>query len=162
MRRSMTTLCLAVTAIGCGKVGGAATRGAERGMARAIERDIGRVWERDAARDAKLVAKPLGKGRTVFRYTTAEQAAMEARGGVQAGSHFTARGGPGRPLSANVARGRLGLDHLPEVRETIRLPAGQSVKAGKVIGGARGVGELTPTAHVPGSAIKRVLRIPPK
>jgi len=142
----------------CGRAGASAARGARKGVARSMAR----VWERDAARDARLVAKPLASERTVFRYTTPTQAARDARDGVSAGLHMTSRGGPGRPLSGTAARERFGLAGVPTVRETIRLPKGQSVKIGKAIGGKPGVGELTPSTRVPAASIKRAVRTPPE
>jgi len=159
IERTLGGLCLVLVAAGCGKMGGAAARGAERGAARAFGRSAARVLERDAARDVRLVAKQLAKGRTVFRFTTRQQAAKEVKMGVKAGSHLTSRGGPGRPPSAEAARKRYGLSRPPEVRETIRLPRGQPTKLGKVIGGSRGVGEATSTKTVPADAVSRVVRV---
>lgn len=101
------------------------------------------AYARDAARDRSSKVKTNGRDRTVYRYTTKEQAEREKRQGIAPNSHM-APGNPGRPLSKQQATTKYGIrEGHAEVRETIRLPKGQPVKNNKTIGGQPGVGELT-------------------
>jgi hypothetical protein len=134
-------------------------RSAVRGLGRVTRVDVERGLSRDAARDARIVAKPLAQRRTVYRYTTRDQALREVRRGLKPGTHTTSTGSRGRPLSASSAQARYGLPRTPEVRETVKLPAGQRVRIGKATGGARGVGEITSPDKVEPNAIKRVVPI---
>lgn len=133
--------------------------GAARALGRAA---IARVWKRDLTRDLATPPKPLARPRTVWRYTTRDRAAQEARAGVPPGSHMTAGVTPGRPPTAASAQQRYGLLKAPpEVRETIVLPKGHPVRANKALGGKPGVGELTSPARVPPEAIRRTVQLPP-
>lgn len=139
-----------------------AVRGTSRGIVRGATRSVSRAWSRllrrEAARDATTAAKPLTASRTVYRYTTAQRARREATRGLPPGTHMTSRGGPGRPLSPEVAMPRYGLPIRPEVRETILLPSGTLVRRNKVWRGRPGVGELTSPRRMRPSVIRRVLR----
>jgi hypothetical protein len=170
LARRLMLACAVISVFGCGKVEGAAMRGAERGatraargavrgLGRATRADVESAFKREAARDARIVAKPLSKSRTVFRYTTREQSARELERGLAPRTHMTSRGGRGRPRSAASARARYGLPRSPEVRETLRLPAGQRLKLGKAVRGAPGVGEATSSDYVKPNAIRRVVPI---
>jgi hypothetical protein len=156
----LVLLTALVASAGCVRAGGAAARTAARGAVKATESGVARILGSDAVRDARLAVKPLSTKRTVFRYTTAEGAAAEARTSVPAGSHMTSRGGSGRPLSASSAQARFGLPKLPTARETIVLPRGQPVRIGRVIGGRAGFGEITSAKKVNGASIKRIVRVP--
>ncbi len=141
----------------------AVCRSVERSVLdRSLERDAGKgvergaaqsVLTRDAERDAASTVERLPTDRTVFRYTTREQAEKEVRNGVEAGRHTTANASPGRPLTAENAQRHLGLPQQPDTRLTIRLPKGTNVKANKIVGGAPGAGELRLAEPVPASAI---------
>ncbi len=121
-----------------------------RGPAKTFARSaMNKLFKREAARDATTAAKPLTESRTVWRYTTRKKAAQESRHGLAPGRHTTARVTPGRPPSPETAQRVYGLPRKPNVRETWRLPSGTSVKSNKVIGGAPGKGELTPTKRLP-------------
>ncbi len=130
------------------------------GMSRAWSRAMATVLKRDAARDAAIAAKPLAKSRTVWRYTSKAQAERELQRGVPAGRHLTAGTTAGRLPSPERAQGRYGLPNRPEVRETVRLPAGHPVRANKALGGEPGVGEITSTRRLPPGAIQKVQPLP--
>lgn len=139
------------------------------GVARAVARSVGRRLQRSAAaraavtlrgdllRDRATAAKPLARPRTVFRFTTRQQAWREAAMGIAPGRHMTATAKPGRPPAAATAQHRYGLPRRPEVRETIRLPTGQPVRHNRALGGSPGVGELTSSERVPPEAIRKVV-----
>ena len=112
---------------------------------RAEEKKHKEIVKKDMARDKKTKAKPLLKDRTVYRYTTKERAKIEAKKGIAPGSHVTAKGGPGRPLSAAEAKHRYGLKETPEVRESVELKKGDKVRSNRVIGGEKGTRELKTT-----------------
>ena len=118
---------------------------------------IKRVLRADLVRDRGTVAKALVKPRTVFRYTSREQAAREARHGLVPRAHMTATGGPGRPLSAQAAQWRYGLPAKPEARETLHLDTNRVVKHNKALDGAPGYGELTSPQRIPPGAIRRIV-----
>jgi len=134
-----------------------AFRGAERQSARSAEAKITRTLDRDLARDRATTARRLSREATAFRYTSKAEARRELRSGIRAGSHFTSKAGPGRPLGASSARARYGLPRIPEVRETVRLQKGAMIKRNRAIGGARGVGEITSTGKTNRTAIRKVL-----
>ncbi len=123
-----------------------AAKNAERGAAHS-------VLTRDAERDATTAVERLPADRTVFRYTTREQADKELRDGVEVGRHTTANASPGRPLTSENAQRQFGLPQEPDLRLTLRLPKGTRVKANNVVGGAPGTGELRLAEPVPASAI---------
>lgn len=137
----------------------AETRAVERQSVRSLERNATRTLERDAARDSAAAAKRLSRGVTTFRYTTKAEAQREIRSGFRSGTHFTSRARPGRPLSARAAQARYGLPRTPEVRITARLPEGSAVKRNRVIGGARGVGELTTAKRADSKVIRKVVSL---
>lgn len=155
-------VCLIGTAlIMAGTVADAAAAPAgKRMLRRLLDRLLGRetqqVLRRDLARDRKLPVRTLKEPRTVFRYTSRSRAQHELHGGLRPGVHVTARGGPGRPPTAENAQRRYGLPHRPEVRETIRLPAGMRVRQGKVIGGRPGYGEIVLDRPLSPEHIRRV------
>lgn len=119
----------------------AEARAVERRSVRSLEKSASRTLKRDFERDSASTAKRLSRGLTTFRYTTKAEAKRELRAGINSGTHFTSRARPGRPLSARRAQARYGLPRTPEVRMTVGLPKGSSVKRNRVIGGVRGVGE---------------------
>lgn len=131
---------------------------AEAGHAsrRIMSRAWRRLFARDTARDAATTARPLSKPKNVWRYTTKADASKAAKQGLPAGKHMTSGVTSGRAPRADTARNRYGLQQNPEVRMTIQLPAGQPVRSNKVLGGARGVGEVTSSRAIPPGAIKRV------
>lgn len=124
------------------------------GLGKAI---MGRVLKRDSARDAATKAQTLAKPRNVHRYTSRERAAGESREGIAAGSHLTSKAHRGRPLSAEAAQRRFGLPSRPEVRETVRLPAGHPVRHNKALGGAPGYGEITSPKPLPKGSVTKVV-----
>ncbi|MCU1264379.1 MAG: hypothetical protein JWM21_697 [Acidobacteria bacterium] len=134
-----------------------AFREAERKSARSAETNITRTLDRDLARDRATTARRLSREATAFRYTSKAQARRELKSGIPAGSHFTSKAGPGRPLGASSARARYGLPRTPEVRETVRLQKGSMIKRNRAIGGARGVGEITSSGKTNRMAIRKVL-----
>jgi hypothetical protein len=103
------------------------------------------IKKRDMERDLKTKPKPLAQDRTVYRYVTKEQAKIDAKKGIPRESHLAAKGGPGRPLSADEAKRRYGLEKKPEVRETATLKKGDKVRSNRVFGGEKGVRELKTT-----------------
>jgi len=115
------------------------------------------VRRRDAARDAKAPAKPLPRGRTVYRYTTKRRAQEETKKGIPPGAHMTSRAPVGRPPGAGRAKQQYGLNRRPEVRETVHVPQGQPAKLNKALGGAPGKGELTSSRRIPPKSIKKVV-----
>ncbi len=141
-----------------GGLGKAAARGLSRGLFRrsTISGSRPALLRRDLVRDRAIVPRPLTRQRTVFRYTSRKQAAVEARRGIPPGRHLTSTGGPGRPLSRVTAQKRYGLPRRPQVRETIRLPKGYPVRTAKVVGGRPGVGELTSPKRLSPTAITNV------
>lgn len=130
------------------------------GMSRAWSRAMATVLKRDAARDAATAAKSLAQPHTVWRYTRKAQAARELRHGVPAGGHLTSGTTVGRLPSPEHAQSRYGLPARPEVRETVRLPAGHPVRTNKALGGHPGVGEITSTRLLPPNAILKVQPLP--
>lgn len=138
-------------AAGCGRVGRSTAR-------RVVGSESSRsLLRRDFLRDRATPARPLRAGRTVFRYTTREQAEREMRRGIGQGRHFTSQAGPGRPPRAATAQARYGLPQRPEVRMTVRLPRGANVKHNRALGGAPGVGEVTTTSRTKPQNIRRVV-----
>ncbi len=140
-----------------GGLGKAAARGAWRSSARLWRRSPAQIMRRDLVRDRAIAARPLARPRTVFRWTTKQRAAVELRRGISPGLHMTSNGGPGRPLSRVAAQDRYGLLRRPQVRETIRLPKGQPVRAAKALGGRPGVGELTSPKRLSPTTITNVV-----
>ena len=85
---------------------------------------MARLFRQDFKNHAATLARPLSHPRTVHRFTTTNQARREVVKGLAPNTHMTATARPGRPLSAEAAQRRYGLLAQPQVRETIRLPAG--------------------------------------
>ncbi len=142
--------------------GRAAVRGSATGLRASPPHGIrrppqGQLLRRDLARDRATRARPLDRERTVFRYTTRERVRIEARRGLSPGAHLTARATPGRPLGSLQAQRRYGLPARPEVRERVRVPKGHPVRPNRVLGGSRGVGELTSPKRLPPGAIAGVV-----
>jgi hypothetical protein len=125
---------------------------------RAESRMLGTL-RRDIERDRATAPRILERDRLVSRYTTMKRARIEAREGLAAGTHFTSRLRPGRPLSAEYARARYGLPIRPEVRERILLKRGTSVRMNKALGGKPGMGEITVVRPAPSTAVRAVRRI---
>jgi len=161
-----------------------AARSAERGATRSLERGAGRSVERAAAGslDRQTLRQlersrlrnitrldllnhkwarvaPVTNPREVFRFTTRDKALNDLRLGIAPDHHMTAKIHPGRPLSAESAMRRFGLPAKPEVRETILIPRGQLIRSNKVVGGARGVGEITSPRRLPPEAIQRIVPV---
>ena len=149
-------------------VGHALARGATRGLTRSAERSTARTAEKQAARRVAVIerrdawnhlhtpARRLPAPRTVYRYTSPEQARRELHTGIAPGRHMTATAPAGRPPSPATAAKQYGLRQPPGVRETVRLPRGFPVRHDKVPGGRPGTGEITSPRRVPPSAIKKV------
>lgn len=152
----VTVSLLAITA-GCGRVGRSAARRVMKSEARIVESKSASVLRRDLMRDNATIARQLPRERTVFRYTSRAQAEKELRSGIKPGSHLTARAYPGRPLKATNAQARYGLPRRPDVRMTVILPEGASVRRNRALGGAPGVGEITSVQRTKPRAIKKVV-----
>jgi hypothetical protein len=120
---------------------------------------MNKILRRDATRDASTRSVRLTQTRSVARYTTGTRARLEARGGIAAGSHFTARLRRGRPMSATNARRSLGLPHKPAVRESVVLPKGTPVRFNKAIGGRPGRGEITIVRRLPSTNIRSLMQL---
>ena len=125
-----------------------------KGLSRSVMK---KLFRQEAARDVATVAKPLVKPRTVYRYTSSERAVQEVKQGLAAHRHMTSVARPGRPLSSEAAQRRYGLLDKPDVRETIRLPQGFSVRHNKVLGGKAGLGEITSSQVLPSNAIRKIV-----
>lgn len=119
------------------------------------------AYQQDRLRDARTLAKPLGKDRVVQRYTSEERARIEAKQGLGRGIHTTSSIARGRPLSREHAQARYGLKTPPSVRTTWIIPAGTKVKLNKVVGGTAGVGESRLSSSVPpASRLNPPVRLP--
>lgn len=159
--------CVAFAGVGCRSAGKsvsrrlmrAETRAGERRSVRWLKKNVTRTLERDLKRDSATKAKRLSRGVTTFRYTTKAEAKRELRSGITSGTHFTSKARPGRPLSPRAAQARYGLPRTPDVRMTVRLPEGSAVKRNRVIGGARGVGELTTANRADTKVIKKMVSL---
>ncbi len=117
---------------------------------------MARIMKRDLEHHAVTAARPLTAPRTVHRYTSAAQASRETTGGLAPNTHMTAIARTGRPPAAATAQSRYGLPAEPQVRETIHLPEGYAVRHNRVVGGSRGLGELTSPNSLPPDAIRKV------
>ncbi len=117
------------------------------------------VFEKDMWRDLTTRVTRLPAPRTVFRYMSAEEARLVRSRGIPAGKHFTATGGPGRPMSGTRAAQRYGLRAIPSHRPSVQLPAGTRVKMNKVLGGAPGVGELRVMDSVKAGQVRSPVRL---
>jgi hypothetical protein len=161
----LLALIIAFAMTGCRSAGRATSRRLIRAESRAVqrrsvhslERNARLTLKRDAVRDSATAAKRLRREVTTFRYTTRAEAQREMRSGIRRGTHFTSHAGPGRPLSARAAQARYGLPHTPQVRMTARFPKGSAVKRNRVIGGARGVGELTTAKRADSRVIRKAV-----
>ncbi len=152
----LATLCLPPSAYG--GLGGALARGATKGVTRSLRGGSAwRVFRRDLLRDRGSRVRRLAEPRRVFRYTTKPRAQEELQSGIAPGRHMASRANPGRPPSATTAQEKYGLLKKPEVRETVKLPAGQPVQLNRVIGGEAGYGEITSSKRVPPGAIEKTL-----
>lgn len=122
---------------------------------------MARLLSRDAARDAATVARAraVPATTTVWRYTTADQARRELRGGILPGKHFTPGVTRGRPPSATTAQRQYGLPQPPQVRLTVRLDKGTTVLRNKALGGQPGRGELVTKDPLPPTAIRRAVNL---
>jgi len=126
-----------------GKSAGRAVAGrATARVAAKTRMPVAQVMKLDRLRDGQAPIRMLTKPRSVFRYTSNEQAQLYRQRGVPSGAHFTVNAGPGRPLSAAHAKERYGLPRAPTARVEAVLPRGTTVKSGKVVGGQPGYGEL--------------------
>lgn len=170
-------LCGAVTDLNAAGVGKAVARSAGRKISiSATARTVGGhkavtaaekarrpmvdILRRDRVRDSRLPVRKLEQPRKVFRFTTLKQARLYRQTGVPSGTHFTAKVGPGRPLTAAHAKERYGLPRIPRARLQFLLPKGTTVKSGKVIGGKPGFGEVKTYRHrLEPSAVKNLVRL---
>lgn len=118
---------------------------------------VSKILRVDRVRDAATIAKPLARSRQVWRYTTRQQAARDARYGLSPHRHMTSQTTRGRTPSPSTAQHRYGLPKRPQVRETWRLPAGTPVRSNKALGGAPGVGELTSSKRLPPENLVRTI-----
>ena len=126
-------------------------------VAAKMRRPMPNVLKLDRLRDSRLPVKRLPEPRKVFRFTTNQQAQLYRQRGVPSGTHFTAKAGPGRPLTAAHAKLRYGLPRIPSARVEVVLPKGTPVKSGKVVGGKPAYGELkTYSRPLPPSTVKTV------
>lgn len=144
---ALLTATLAAPEADAGSLGKAFARSAMR-----------KVLRLDRVRDAVSLAKPLARSRKVWRFSSRDQAAREARYGLAPGRHLTARIARGRPPAPSTAQRRYGLPSTPQVRATWQLPAGTPVRSNKVLGGAPGVGELlTSSKRLPPDYLLRTI-----
>lgn len=162
------SFCLAVPNVSAAGVGRAIAKGAVRGLARSAERSAVRSAEKQAVRRSIGIqrkdawnhlhtpVRPLPAPRTVFRYTSPEQARKELSTGIAPGRHMTATAPAGRPPSPATAARQYGLRKAPGVRETVQLPKGFPVRHDKVPGGQPGMGEITSPKRVPPTATKKI------
>lgn len=122
-------------------------------------------WQAVASKDMQNHLKspqPLPKTRIVERYTSQKQAAKELQQGISPHTHMTTNVHKGHPYSPARIKRRYGIpDSKPiEVKETIRVPAGQPVVQNKVPGGERGVGEITSPKALPKQSIIKISPVP--
>ncbi len=161
---AVTALALATSLpadAGAGALGRAVTRGAAKSLARAGGRGAAKssaraLARRDMVRDLRTAPKPLARPRTVYRYVPGPRAKREVRRGISPGRHFASRPAIGRPLSGSRAKQVYGLPQKPGAVETVRIPAKQPVRLNKVLGGARGRGEITSPKPLPSSTVRAV------
>jgi Ni/Co efflux regulator RcnB len=153
-KRILVPLLMVASAASAGP---ATSSQAKSATALSSRKSYSEIRRKDQSRDARSHAKPLPKGRTVYRYTTKKRAGQESSKGIPAGAHMTSRGVAGRPASAGQAQREYGLPRKPEVRETVRLPQGQPSRLNKVYGGKVGEGELTSTRRVPSKSVQKVV-----
>jgi len=139
-------------------LGKAVARGAARAAGKTTTKSVFKgLLGRDSQIHARTAAKRLTQPKTVFRYTSSEEARVAATRGIQANRHMTSSAGPGRPLSAAAAQARYGLERPPAARLTVRLPKGQPVQRHKAVGGGRGVGAIVSPAPVPVDSLRRIV-----
>jgi hypothetical protein len=145
LMRVCLLICLFVTADGhhIAFSAGAKQSSDSKEAKKAEEKKYKEILQKDLDRDRKTKPAPLTRDRTVFRYTSKEQAKIEVKKGIPPGSHMTATGGAGRPLSAAEAKRRYGLKKTPEARLTVPLKKGDNVRSNRAYGGEKGRGELT-------------------
>lgn len=136
-----------------------AARAARSAVARGTSQALRRAMLRDVRNHRLARPRALATDRTVFRYTSLRQAAVEQRHGLAPMRHMTSVGKAGRPMSGDSARRVFGLRRPAAVRETIRLRRGQRVLLNKVQGGVPGRGELVSPRGIDRSAILRVVRL---
>lgn len=122
-------------------------------------RQYKKILKRDAARDAATAAKPIKRERSVYRYTSWQEAQAAKKTGIKAGSHMTSGVRRGRPISAETARQRYGLGNKPSARIKIRIPKGHPVRMNKVIGGKPGWGEITSTKKISPKYIESITKV---
>lgn len=130
-----------------------------RAVARFSVREALALVRRDAARDGRLPVRELAKKVTTHRYVSGKNLFRELNEGLRAGSHTTSRAVSGRLPSALTAQRKLGLPSVPGWRLKIEWPKGWPVRKGKVLGGGRGVGEMTSPRALPPSAVKGAIRL---
>ncbi len=159
-RRALLIACLLVPTIASAQTGRGLARGVAKGMLRSGEKRMTALLARDARRDAVTAIRRLRSPRSVFRYVVPDAARKEARRGLAAGTHFTTRALPGRPMSGIRAWGKYGLPRIPRLREHVTLPKGTPVRFNRALGGGRGVGEIGIAKRLPMTAINRTVRLP--
>jgi hypothetical protein len=121
------------------------------------------LFKQDLRNHRATPVRPLEKDRTVFRYTTKEQARQAQHKGLPPGSHMTARGGRGRPLTSDHAQSRYATPKKPDARITVHLDKGQPVRSNKVAGAPdQRRRELTSPERIPRSSIVGVTPLTPR
>ena len=138
-------------------VGGGQARGFGKMLSEAA---VARILRKDLLNHRRTAAKALAQGRTVHRYTTQARARHEQplRHRCQPPCDRAGTGGSATEVGNRPAR--YGIPQPVQVRETIRLPKGFSVRHNKVQGGKPGVGELTSPKPIPPRWIEKVVPLP--
>jgi hypothetical protein len=123
------------------------------------------ILKQDLVNHRKVPVRSVERERTVFRFTTKEQAKKAQHQGLLPGRHMTAHGGPGRPLSPDHAQSRYGLHRKSDAhaRITLHLKKGQPVRSSKIAGANdQRFRELTSPERVPRSSIVGVTPLKPR
>ncbi len=121
------------------------------------------VLKQDLKNHRAVPVRPLDKNRTVFRFTTKEEAREAQRKGLPPGAHMTAHGGPGRTATPDHAQSRYATPSKPGARITVHLPKRQPVRSNKIAGAPdQRLHELTSPERVPPSSIAGVTPLKPK
>lgn len=164
VNRALTFVLLAVTAypleLNAGGLGKAIARGSAKSLSRGIRRKAVRGGLFEFLRDRQSRTRLLAKDRLVDRYTLRSRASREVRSGIAPYRHMTSSA-TNRPLSATVAKRRLGLTRKPEVVERIRIPKGTAIHLNKVVKGKPGYGEITSLKRLPNGTIEKVIPLRP-
>jgi hypothetical protein len=143
------------TAAGLGR---AVIRGSGKSIGRSLRRPLSRPRLFDLKRDRKTPVSVLKQDRMVDRYTRSARASAEAKRGIPPYTHMTSTSSR-KPLTASIAKRRLGLSTTPDVVERIQLKKGTRLHFNKVVGGKPGYGEITVPSRLPKSSISRVIKL---